>query len=61
MVIGLDRLKGMGSRRGLLRREEGQAAFEFLMALPLFILVVLLMVDMGILTYHYVSVSNASR
>ena len=45
----------------LLHREEGQAAFEFVLVLPVFIVLLLLMVDLGIMTYHYVSVSNAVR
>ncbi|MBM3926539.1 MAG: pilus assembly protein [SAR202 cluster bacterium] len=61
MAKGRHRVKEWAGRRALLRREGGQAAFEFLMALPFFILVILLMVDMGLLTYQYVSVSNAAR
>ena len=48
-------------RFALLRREEGQAAFEFVLVLPVCIFFLLLMVDMGIMTYQYVSVSNAVR
>ena len=48
-------------RRRAFRREEGQAAFEFVLMLPLFILFLLLLVDFGILMYEYVSVSNAAR
>jgi hypothetical protein len=48
-------------RFGLLRREEGQAAFEFLLILPFFLMFLLLLVDLGMLTYEYVSVANASR
>jgi len=44
-----------------LRREEGQAAFEFVLMLPLFILFLLLLIDFGILMFEYVSVSNAAR
>ena len=53
----------VNSRRrfSLLHREEGQAAFEFVLVLPVFILFLLLMVDMGIMTYQFVSVSNAVR
>lgn len=47
-------------RRGH-RREEGQAAFEFLMMLPFFVLFLLLVIDFGVLMYQYVSVSNAVR
>ncbi len=45
----------------LFRREEGQSAFEFLLVLPLFVLAFLLVVDLGMLMYQYVSVSNAVR
>lgn len=45
----------------MFRREEGQAAFEFILILPLFILFLLLLIDFGILMYEYVSVSNAAR
>jgi TadE-like protein len=47
--------------RRVLAREDGQAAFEFLMVLPLFILFLLLAIDFGVLMYEYVSVSNAVR
>jgi len=47
-------------RRGH-RREEGQAAFEFLLMLPFFILFLLMAIDFGVLMYQYVSVSNAVR
>jgi hypothetical protein len=47
--------------RRLLRREDGQAAFEFILILPLFVLWMLLLVDLGIMTYEYVSLSNAVR
>lgn len=43
------------------RREEGQAAFEFVLILPIFLLFVLLLVDFGILMFEYVAVSNAAR
>lgn len=45
----------------LLRREDGQAAFEFVLILPLFLLWMLLLVDLGIMTYQYVSLNNATR
>jgi len=47
--------------RRLHRREEGQAAIEFLLVLPIFVLFFLLLVDFGILMYQYVSLSNAVR
>ena len=43
------------------KRDEGQAAFEFLMVLPIMILFFLLIVDFGIVMYEYVSVSNSVR
>lgn len=43
------------------RREDGQAALEFLLVLPMFILFLLLLVDMGFMMYEYVSVANAVR
>ena len=45
----------------LFHREEGQAALEFVMVLPVFIMFFLLMIDLGMMTYQYVSVSNAVR
>ena len=45
----------------LFRREEGQAAFEFVLILPFFVLFLLLLIDFGIMMYEYVSVSNAVR
>jgi hypothetical protein len=51
----------LGERRSLLRREEGQAAFEFLLVLPFVLLIILLLVDFGILTYEYVTISAATR
>jgi Flp pilus assembly protein TadG len=41
--------------------EKGQAAFEFMLILPFFIGFILLLVDLGILAFEYVSVSNAAR
>lgn len=55
-------------RRGVFRvfhraheREEGQAAFEFLLTIPFLFVFFLLLVDMGLMMYSYVSVSNAAR
>jgi hypothetical protein len=42
-------------------REGGQAALEFMLILPIFVMFLLVMVDLGIMTYHYVSVSNSVR
>jgi Flp pilus assembly protein TadG len=47
--------------RRILHREEGQATFEFLLILPFFFLFFLLMVDVGLMTYSYISVANATR
>ena len=47
--------------RILLRREEGQAAFELLLVLPFYMLFVLMLIDFGVMMYEYVSVSNAVR
>lgn len=44
-----------------LRRDDGQAAFEFLLVLPFFFMVFLLLIDFGISMYGYVSISNAVR
>lgn len=44
-----------------LHREEGQAAIELMLILPIYVLFLLLMVDLGVMMYEYVSVSNAVR
>lgn len=43
------------------RRDEGQAAFEFILILPFFVLFLLLLIDFGIVMYEYVSISNGAR
>src|SRR5947208_16169919 len=43
------------------RRNEGQAAIEFLIVIPTFMLFLFLIVDFGMMTYEYVSVANAAR
>ena len=48
-------------KRSVPRKEEGQSALEFLLVLPVFVAVFLLVVDLGMLMYQYVSVSNAVR
>lgn len=48
-------------RHRLFRRQEGQAALEFILILPVFVIFFLLLVDLGMLMYNYVSVSNAVR
>ncbi len=50
------RLKA-GRRAG----EQGQAAWELILILPLFVLVMLLLVDFGLWMYQWVSVANAVR
>ena len=53
---------GQPRRRYSLRRgENGQAALEFLLVLPIFIGFMLLVVDLGVLMYEYVSIANAVR
>lgn len=42
-------------------REEGQAAVEFLLVFPFVVLFLALLVDLGIMMYEFVSVSNAAR
>ena len=51
------------SRRphSLFRMEQGQSALEFLLVLPIFVLAFLLVVDLGMLMYQFVSISNAVR
>ena len=57
-----DKATGQTYRRHRLRRgEKGQAALEFILVLPLFILLFLMVVDLGVLMYQYVSLSNAVR
>lgn len=41
--------------------EKGQAMVEFVLVLPIFLLILFLIVDMGWLFYNYVSVENAAR
>lgn len=41
--------------------ERGQAAWELILILPFFVLVMLLLIDFGIWMYKYVSVANAVR
>ena len=43
------------------KRDEGQAAFEFLMVLPILVLFFLIVIDFGVAMYEYVSVSNSVR
>ncbi len=47
--------------RSPLRREDGQAALEFVLVLPLFFTFFLLMIDFGVLMYEHVSIANAVR
>jgi hypothetical protein len=41
--------------------DKGQASLEFMLIIPAFVLFILLMVDLGILTYEYISVANSVR
>jgi Flp pilus assembly protein TadG len=43
------------------RAEQGQAAWEFLLVLPIFVGIMLVIIDFGLLMYQYVSVVNAVR
>jgi hypothetical protein len=43
------------------RRDGGQATFEFVLLLPLFVMTIGLAVDLGLLMYQYVTASNAVR
>ena len=47
--------------RSLFRSQEGQSALEFVLVLPVFVAAFLMVVDLGMLMYQYVSVSNAVR
>jgi len=42
-------------------RNEGQAALEFMLVIPAFVIFLGLIVDFGMLTYEYVSIANAAR
>jgi len=41
--------------------EQGQAAWELILILPLFVLVMLVLIDFGLWMYQWVSVANAVR
>lgn len=47
--------------RLLRRRSEGQALVEFALVVPIFLLVVLGLFDMGRAVFYYSTISNASR
>jgi TadE-like protein len=49
------------ARARSLTRQGGQAVFEFALVFPIFIGLLLLMFDFGLLMYSWVSVSNAAR
>jgi Flp pilus assembly protein TadG len=53
------RLKRAGRR--LHRDERGQAALEFLLIFPIFVLFLLLLVDLGLMMYGQISTANAVR
>jgi hypothetical protein len=48
-------------RLAWLRSEDGQSAFEFMLMLPFFIFFILLMIEVALLGFSYVSVANAAR
>ena len=48
-------------RKFRLLETQAQAAFEFILVFPLGVLFLLLLVDLGMLMYSYVSVANAAR
>ena len=51
-----------GGRRAVKRgRQPGQATFEFVLLLPVYVAFLLLLVDFGLLTYHFIAISNAVR
>jgi len=53
---------GAKQRKALsFRREDGQAALELMLVLPFFVMFLALLVDLGILMYEFVSISNAAR
>jgi hypothetical protein len=43
------------------KSQEGQAALEFLLVLPLFFLIIFVAVDFGLAMYHYVAIANGVR
>jgi hypothetical protein len=53
------RLQRAGRR--LHRDERGQAAFEFLLMLPIFVMFLLLLVDIGLMMYAQISTANSVR
>lgn len=58
----VDKTAGQPRRRYSLRRgEAGQTSLEFVLILPIVVLFSLFVVDLGVLMYHYVSISNAAR
>ena len=61
-----ERVRPVNSRRRsalrwFSRRESGQAAIEFILIIPTFIIFLMLTVDFGMLAYEYVSAANAVR
>ncbi len=59
---GTNNLAGRPRRSiSLFRKEAGQSALEFVLVLPVFVAAFLMVVDLGMLMYQYVSVSNAVR
>ncbi|MGN1123331.1 MAG: TadE/TadG family type IV pilus assembly protein [Eubacterium sp.] len=43
------------------KRENGQAMVEFVLVLPIFLLLICIILDFGWLFYNYISVENAAR
>src|SRR5687768_9451791 len=43
------------------RRHPGQAVFEFMLMLPIFVAIILLVVDFSVWMFAHISVSNAAR
>jgi Flp pilus assembly protein TadG len=43
------------------RHETGQAALEFMLVIPGIIALILLMIDLGLMTYSYIAVANSVR
>ena len=57
----VDSTAGQPRRPSLRRGEKGQTALEFVLVLPVFFLAFLMVVELGFMMYHYVSLSNGVR
>jgi hypothetical protein len=51
----------MFKKRRHSNKEEGQAALEFALVLPLFLLLIFAIIDFGWLFYNYINVENSAR